>query len=168
VCCSVLQRVADLASLKVVILTVLECLTYVAVLQCVAVCCSVLQCLAVRCSMMQTSPVSKSYSQLYSSVWGTLQCVAVCCSVLQCAAASCRPRQSQNRNPCCTRVPEVQTCRRTHLSRIPVRAMLQRVAASYSALQSVAVCCGALQSVAEHRRVLQCVAVIQTCPRIRP
>ena len=39
---------------------------YIAVLHCVAVCCSVLQCVAVCCSV--------------------LQCVAVCCSVLQCVA----------------------------------------------------------------------------------
>jgi len=64
VCCSVLQYVVvccrttpEVSTLQV---------ASIAVVQCVAVCCSMLQCVAVCCSV--------------------LQCVAVCCSVLQCVA----------------------------------------------------------------------------------
>jgi len=58
-------------------------LTWLNVLQCVAVCCSALQCVAVRCSVSQH--VAARYSMLLF--------VAVCCSVLQRVAVRCSVSQ---------------------------------------------------------------------------
>jgi len=98
-CCSVLQRVIDLASLKVVILTVLECMGY----------------------------------------------VAVSCGVLQRVAACCRPRQSQSRNPNCTRVSGVRC----------------------SGLWCVAACCSVLQRVEDLASLKIVILAVLECLRFR-
>ena len=128
---SKLQRTAtqQLTQLSHAITRTLDVCDQIAVLQCVAVCCSILlQCVTVCCSVLQCVAVCCSVLQVSMAIirllcCSVLQCVAVCYSVLQCVAVRC--------------------------------SVLQCVAVCCSVLQCVAVCCSVLECVGVCCSVLQ-------------
>jgi len=159
----------------------------VALLQCVAVCCSVLQCVAVCCSGERELLCSQCHGSRYitrpelqyvavcSSVLqrlkcvqmdtrhgqscSLLQCVAVCCSVLQCFSVCCSVLRcvAAFQVCCCGYMPWLEL--QVLQCVVVCCIVLQRVAACCSVLQCVAVCCSVLQCVALCCSVLQCVDV---------
>jgi len=134
-CCSVLQRVA--------------------VLQCVAVCCSFLQCVAVCCRNGIGTVCDKKIARWRGKIaavccsvlqyCSVLHCAAVCCSVLYCVAVCCIVLQFVA--VCCS----VLQCHRhgfiaSFQTRFPhlCCSVLQCVAVCCSVLRCVAVCCSVL------------------------
>jgi len=93
VCCSVLPCVAvvrcSVLQCVAVCTTYLRSTAVIAMLRCVAVCCSVLQCVALCCTVLQFVALCCSLLHCPALSCTVLHCPALCCSgVLQCVVVS--------------------------------------------------------------------------------